>query len=102
VSSLENEKVQASVMEKMDSSGNFERLRVHDPATLPGSPLQSRRRRVAMGGFFLACVLAAGTAFGRAMVSDRIFDRTDVAHLAGVPVLASIPPVPKRWRNQDE
>jgi uncharacterized protein involved in exopolysaccharide biosynthesis len=102
VSSLENEKVQASVMEKMDSSGNFERLRVHDPATLPGSPLQSRRRRVAMGGFFLACVLAAGMAFGRAMVSDRIFDRTDVAHLAGVPVLASIPPVPKRWRNQDE
>ena len=102
MSTLEAEKMQASVLEKMDSSGGYLKLRIHDPATLPGSPLQSRRRRVAMGGFVLACLLAAGMAYGRAMVSDRIFDRTDVAHLAGVPVLATIPAVPKRFRSSDE
>lgn len=99
LSLVENEKVQASVMEQMDSTGNFLRLRIHDPATLAGSPLVSRRRRIAMGGFVLACLLAVGTALGRAMVSDRIFDRTDVMNLGGAPVLAVIPPVPKRLRS---
>ena len=99
LSAVENERVQATVMEKMDSSGNFLRLRIHDPATLAGSPLQSRRRRFAMGGFMLACLLAVGTALGRAMVSDRIFDRSDVTTLGGAPVLAVVPPVPKRLRG---
>ena len=99
LSAVENEKVQASVMEQMNSSGNLLRLRVHDPATLPGAPLQSRRRRVAMGGFVLAFLVAGGLAFGRAMTSDRIFDRTDMTNLAGAHVLAVIPPVPKRLRG---
>jgi hypothetical protein len=99
LSAVENEKVQATVMEKMDSTGNFLRLRIHDPATLAGSPLQSRRRRFAMGGFMLACLVAVGTALGRAMMSDRIFDRNDVVNLGGAPVLAVVPPVPKRLRG---
>jgi polysaccharide biosynthesis transport protein len=99
LSAVESEKVQASVMEKMDSTGNFLRLRIHDPATLAGSPMQSRRRRFAMGGFMLACLVAMGTALGRAMMSDRIFDRNDVVNLGGAPVLAVVPPVPKRLRG---
>jgi uncharacterized protein involved in exopolysaccharide biosynthesis len=102
LSGVENEKVQASVMEKMDSTGNFMRLRIHDPATLAGSPLQSRRRRIAMGGFVLACLVAVGTALGRAMLSDRIFDRSDVINLGGAPVLAVIPPVPRRLRGSGD
>ena len=102
LSAVESEKVQASVMEKMDSTGNFLRLRIHDPATLAGAPLQSRRRRFAMGGFMLACLIALGTAFGRAMISDRIFDRNDVLNLGGAPVLTVIPPVPKRLRGDSD
>jgi uncharacterized protein involved in exopolysaccharide biosynthesis len=101
-STVQNEKMQTNVIEKLDSSGSYLRLRVHDPATLPGSPLQSRRRRIAMGGFALACLLAAGTALSRAMMSDRLFDRTDIAQLAGAGVLAVIPPVPKRMRGLED
>jgi hypothetical protein len=102
LSAVESEKVQASVMEKMDSTGNFLRLRIHDPATLAGAPLQSRRRRFAMGGFMLACLIAVGTAFGRAMISDRIFDRNDVLNLGGAPVLTVVPPVPRRLRGDSD
>jgi capsular polysaccharide biosynthesis protein len=52
-----------------------------------------------MGGFMLACLVAVGTALGRAMMSDRIFDRNDVVNLGGAPVLAVVPPVPKRLRG---
>jgi uncharacterized protein involved in exopolysaccharide biosynthesis len=102
MATVQNEKMQTNVIEKLDSSGSYLQLRVHDPATLPGSPLQSRRRRVAMGGFVLACLLAAGTALARAMMSDRLFDRTDIAQLAGAGVLAVIPPVPKRMRSLED
>jgi uncharacterized protein involved in exopolysaccharide biosynthesis len=102
LSAVESEKVQASVMEKMDSTGNFLRLRIHDPATMAGAPLQSRRRRFAMGGFMLACLIGLGTAFGRAMISDRIFDRNDVLNLGGAPVLTVVPPVPKRLRGDSD
>ncbi|HEY0710045.1 MAG TPA: hypothetical protein VGG33_24755, partial [Polyangia bacterium] len=99
LSKLQDQEVQMSVAEKMEKSGNLLQLTVHDPATLPGSPMQSRRRRTAMGGLFLACVLAAGTAFGRAMTSDRLFDRNDVLNLSGAPVLTVVPAVPKRLRG---
>jgi succinoglycan biosynthesis transport protein ExoP len=95
LSKLQDQEVQMSVAEKMEKGGNLLRLVVHDPASLPGSPMQSRRRRTAMGGLFLAIVLAAGTAFARSITSDRLFDRQDIANLAGVPVLAVIPALPK-------
>ena len=56
LSRLQDQLVQMSVAEKMEKSGNLLHLMVNDPASLPGSPMQSRRRRVAMGGLFLACV----------------------------------------------
>lgn len=99
LSKLEDQQVQANVMEKMESSGNLMHLGVHDPASMPGTPMQSRRRRIAMGGFFLACLLGVGMALGRAMVSDRIFDRTDIMQLAGVGVLTVVPVIPKRLRR---
>jgi phage shock protein A len=99
LSKLQDQEVQMSVAEKMEKSGNLLRLTVHDPASLPGSPMQSRRRRTAMGGLFLACVLAAGTAFGRAMTSDRLFDRNDIINLAGASVLTVVPAVPKSLRG---
>jgi hypothetical protein len=52
-----------------------------------------------MVGFVIACMLAAGSALGRAAASDRIFDRMDIAHLAGANVLAVVPPVPRRFRS---
>ncbi len=96
LSKLQDQEVEMSVAEKMEKSGNLLRLVVHDPASLPGSPMQSRRRRTAMGGLFLAIVLAAGTAFARSITSDRMFDRHDVVNLAGAPVLAVVPALPKR------
>ena len=86
----------------METSGNLLKLTIHDPATLPGSPLQSRRRRSAMVGFVIACMLAAGAALARAAASDRIFDRMDVLQLGGANVLAVVPPVPRRFRSASE
>jgi uncharacterized protein involved in exopolysaccharide biosynthesis len=88
---LEDQHLQARVVEKMETQGNLMRLRVLDPATLPGSPMQSRRRRIALAGFFISCLLGSGVAFGRASASDRVFDRDDVAHLTGVGVLTVVP-----------
>jgi uncharacterized protein involved in exopolysaccharide biosynthesis len=95
----QDRKVLLGAQADMETSGNTLKLYVHDPATLPGSPLQSRRRRSAMVGFVIACMLAAGSALGRAAASDRIFDRMDIAQLAGANVLAVIPPVPRRFRS---
>jgi hypothetical protein len=64
--------------------------------------LQSRRRRAAMIGFVIACMLAAGAALGRAAASDRIFDRMDVLQLGGANVLAVVPPVPRRFRSSSD
>jgi uncharacterized protein involved in exopolysaccharide biosynthesis len=100
LSKLQDQEVQMSVAEKMEKGGNLLRLVVHDPASLPGSPMQSRRRRTAMGGLFLAIVLAAGTAFARSITSDRLFDRQDVTNLAGAPVLAVVPALPKKVRGR--
>jgi uncharacterized protein involved in exopolysaccharide biosynthesis len=96
---IEEKRLQLGVQETMETSGNLLKLTIHDPATLPGSPLQSRRRRAAMVGFVIACMLAAGAALGKAASSDRIFDRADIAHLAGASVLAVVPPVPRRFRS---
>jgi uncharacterized protein involved in exopolysaccharide biosynthesis len=96
---IEEKRLQLGVQETMETSGNLLKLNIHDPATLPGSPLQSRRRRAAMIGFVIACMLAAGAALGKAASSDRIFDRMDIAHLAGANVLTVVPPVPRRFRS---
>jgi predicted RNase H-like nuclease (RuvC/YqgF family) len=99
LSRLEDRQVQANVAERMEASGNLLRLRVLDPATLPGSPVQSRKRKIAFIGFLVSCAAAAGTALAQAMLSDRIFDRTDIAQLAGAHVLAVVPRVPRRLRK---
>jgi uncharacterized protein involved in exopolysaccharide biosynthesis len=91
LSRLEDQQLQARVVEKMATTGNLLRLRVLDPATLPGSPMQSRRRRIALAGFAVAFLLAAGTAFGRAALSDRIYDRDDILQFTGVSVLTVVP-----------
>jgi uncharacterized protein involved in exopolysaccharide biosynthesis len=96
---LEDKRLKLGVQEQMETSGNLLKLAIHDPATLPGSPLQSRRRRVAMIGFAIAGMLALGVALARAAASDRIFDKMDVLQLAGANVLAVIPPVPRRFRS---
>jgi uncharacterized protein involved in exopolysaccharide biosynthesis len=91
MSKLEDQRSQARVVEKMETSGSLMSLKVLDPATVPGSPLQSRRRRIALAGLAIACLLAAGTAFGRAALSDRVFDRDDVLQFTGVGVLTVVP-----------
>jgi polysaccharide biosynthesis transport protein len=97
---IQDQEVQMSVAEKMEKSGNLLNLTVHDPASLPGSPMQSRRRRTAMGGLFVAILLAAGTALARALTSDKLFDRHDIANMTGAPVLAIVPALPKRARGR--
>jgi uncharacterized protein involved in exopolysaccharide biosynthesis len=99
---IEDKRLKLGVQEQMETSGNLLKLVIHDPATLPGSPLQSRRRRSAMVGFVIACMLAAGAALGRATASDRIFDKMDVVQLGGANVLAVVPPVPRRFRSASE
>ncbi len=99
---LEDKRLKLGVQEQMETSGNLLKLTIHDPATLPGSPLQSRRRRSAMVGFVLACMLAAGAALARATASDRIFDRMDVLQLGGANVLAVVPPVPRKYRSSSD
>jgi hypothetical protein len=99
---LEDRRLKLGVQEQMETSGNLLKLTIHDPATLPGSPLQSRRRRAAMVGFAVACMLAAGAALARAAASDRIFDRMDVVQLGGANVLAVVPPVPRRFRSSSD
>jgi uncharacterized protein involved in exopolysaccharide biosynthesis len=99
LSKLDDRRLKLGVQETMETSGNLLKLTIHDPATLPGSPLQSRRRRSAMVGFAIACMLAAGAALARAAASDRIFDRMDVLQLGGANVLAVVPPVPRRFRS---
>ena len=83
----------------METSGNLLKLNIHDPATLPGSPLQSRRRRAAMVGFAIACMLAAGAALAKAAVQRPHLRSLGLAHLAGANVLAVVPPVPRRFRS---
>jgi uncharacterized protein involved in exopolysaccharide biosynthesis len=99
---IEDKRLKLGVQEQMETSGNLLKLVIHDPATLPGSPLQSRRRRSAMVGFVIACMLAAGAALGRATASDRIFDKMDVVQLGGANVLAVVPAVPRRFRSASE
>ncbi len=96
LSKIQDQEVEMQVAEKLAKSGNLLALSIHDPASLPGSPMQSRRRRTAMGGLFIACVLAAAAALARALTSDRLFDRHDVINLAGAPVLTVIPALPQR------
>ena len=98
LSKIRNDELRAEMFERMEKSESLPRLTALDPGSLPGSPLTSRRRRIALGGSLLAAALAAGLALGRAMVSDRLFDPTDIAHLAGAGVLAVVPPVPSRQR----
>jgi uncharacterized protein involved in exopolysaccharide biosynthesis len=99
LSRLEDRQVHASVLEKMAGSGELLRLKVLDPPSLPGSPVQNRRRRAALVGFMVTCLLGAGYALGRALTSDRIFERADLAQLASANVLVVIPQVPARLRR---
>jgi len=96
---LRDKEISAGVTKNMERSGVFMNLQVHDPAALPGSPQQSRRRRIAMAGFAVAGLLALGLALGRAVLSGRVFDRQDVAQMLGAGVLAVVPKVPKGLRS---
>lgn len=99
LSRAEDQAMQADVLKMMATKGEVLRLKILDEPSLPGSPVQSRRRRTAMLGLALSCLLAAGLALGRAMTSDRIFDRADLVHLAGANVLVVVPRVPKSIRR---
>jgi uncharacterized protein involved in exopolysaccharide biosynthesis len=101
LSQLEEQQLQVTVVEKMETGGGLLRLTVLDPASLPGTPLQSRRRRIALVGMALAGLLAAGAAMARAMTNDRLFDRADLAQLANVGVLAVVPRIPRGLRRSD-
>jgi polysaccharide biosynthesis transport protein len=98
LSVVRDQELRAEAIERMEKSESLPRLSAVDLGSLPGGPLQSRRRRIALGGTLLAATLAMTLALARAVLSDRLFDPTDIAHLAGAGVLAVVPAVPGRHR----
>jgi uncharacterized protein involved in exopolysaccharide biosynthesis len=66
-----------------------------DPAYLPIRPV-SKPRSMLLGGLLaVVLLLSLATAFGSAMLEDKVYDRIDVERLDILPVLAVIPPAPR-------
>lgn len=95
---LGDQEFQATLVARMASSGDIGQLVVLDPAYLPGLPFVDTKKKVTMGGFALALMLALGAALLRARTDDRLYDAADVEWLTGRQVLVSVPRVnpPKR------
>jgi uncharacterized protein involved in exopolysaccharide biosynthesis len=97
---LEDKQFQAGFEAKLETSSEIGQLAILDPASRPGLPLIDVRKKVAIGGVFLALLLAVGAAVLRARADDRIHDSADAEWLGGKPVLVLLP-APARERRSD-
>jgi uncharacterized protein involved in exopolysaccharide biosynthesis len=91
LSRLEDQQVQASLRQRLESTGGTGRLQVLSPAYMPAVPESKRKQKVGLAGLAASLLLAIGAALVRAVSDDRIFDRKDAELMTGVAVLAVVP-----------
>ncbi len=87
----EDQQFTASVVAKMESSGEAGTLSVLSPAYLPAVPVVDTKKKVAIIGLAAALFLAVLLAVIRALSDDRIFERTDIVQMTSSPVLVVVP-----------
>ncbi len=74
---------------------------ISDPATQPNRPFAPKPFRSALTGLFAGLVLGGFAAGIAEVIDDPIWDATDAQRWVGsLPVIASIPPMPKRSSPQ--
>ena len=76
-------------------------LQVAAPADVPSSPASPRPLRNTVLAFFAAVFLAVLVALGRDQLRPRISDPRELSQMLGVPVLAGIPLVRRRFGRRN-
>lgn len=69
-------------------------FRIQEPAVMPLRPSGLRMMHFAIAGLGLGLVLPLGLLFGYARFDPRVRSAAQIERLAGVPVLATVPPFP--------
>jgi uncharacterized protein involved in exopolysaccharide biosynthesis len=96
---LEDKQFEAGLAAKLETSSEIGQLAILDAASRPGLPAVDVRKKVGIGGVFLALIVAMGVSLLRARSDDRIHDRADAEWLGGKPVLVLLPPPPREGRR---
>jgi polysaccharide biosynthesis transport protein len=101
-----NQSELATNLEKRQQGEGF---RVLDPPSLPQKPFWPNRLQLSFFGLIAGAALGIVGAFLAESVDDRVYRETDLATVAALPVLGTVPPMPtwneerrKIWRRSLE
>jgi succinoglycan biosynthesis transport protein ExoP len=100
--SLLAKKNQSQLATNLEKTQQGEHFRVVDPPNLPVKPYQPNRLKLSMIGLFAGLALGAVFTIGAEMADDRVYSERVLKKLAGVEVIAEVPPLntPEEEREQ--
>jgi len=84
----------ARVSMNLDEEGRGLTFRIQEPAVMPTRPAGLRPMHFAMAGLAIGLVLPLGLLFGYARLDPRVRSAAMIERIAGIPVLAAVPPYP--------
>jgi polysaccharide chain length determinant protein (PEP-CTERM system associated) len=91
--SLLAKKNQSALATDLEKTQQGEQFAVLDPPSLPTGPYFPNRLLFTLGGLAAGLAAAAGTAFLRETLDDRLHADVDIVSVSKLPVLVAIPPL---------